>query len=112
VLARETAIPLVGYAKFGPGVALWSSSNGRGTSYGVDGLSGKGSSFGLVLGLGGMLLLNPLQPGASRTLSNNAGIKRTYLFGEFTMMNLDGFGKSTSMNVGDRTWNVGLAFEI
>ena len=46
VLARETDIPLVPYAKLGVGYALWWVSDGADTAADPQGVSGEGASYG------------------------------------------------------------------
>lgn len=112
VLARETWIPLVPYAKVGPAVGLWSSSDGRGTSRTADGLVARGRTNGFVYALGGMLLLDALDRQAAKTFAAERGVQHTYFFGELTIADLRGVGQQNAMQVGDTTWTLGLAFEL
>lgn len=111
VLAKETAIPLVPYAKIGPGVGLWSTENGLGTSE-VDGVLGRGRTFGMIYALGGMLMLDFLDRQAAKTFAAEQGVYHTYFFGEFTWADLHGMGQSNAMHVGDKTWTAGIAMEF
>lgn len=114
VLARETVIPLVAYGKAGVGHALWWTGNDLGPSRGPDGKIGRGSTSGTHFAFGGMLLLDIFEPSSAITLDNEMGINHSYLFFEWMMSNLDGFGAEpgTKMRVGTSTWIAGLAFEI
>ena len=114
VLARETRIPLVPYAKFGIGTALWASENGLGTSrYPADtGKLGEGHTNGLVYAGGLMFLLDALDRQTAKSFQNQQGVNHTYLFAEWTVTAFNGLGQSSAMRVGDRTWNVGFAFEL
>ncbi len=112
VLARETWIPLVPYAKFGPAVGLWSSSDGRGTSRSADGLVARGRTNGFFYAFGGMLLLDALDRQAAKTFAAERGVLHTYAFAEYTIADLSGVGQQNAMQVGDTTWTVGLAFEL
>ncbi len=111
VLARETWIPLVPYAKVGPGVSLWSAGNGSGT-VNVDGVEGKGRTFGMVYAFGGMFLLDSIDRQAAKTFAAEQGVKHTYFFFEYMMAELKGLGQTNAMHVGSRTWQLGLAMEL
>lgn len=113
VLARETFLPLVPYAKFGVGTAFWQATNGRGTARAdVDGTQGSGRTNGLIYALGVMFLLDSLQPQTAKTFRAERGVNHTYLFGEWTVTSFTGLGQSSAMRVGDSTWNLGFAFEM
>jgi len=114
VLARETVIPLVGYGKVGVGHALWWTGSDLGPSRGSDGKIGRGSTSGMHYAFGGMLLLDAFEPSSAITLDNEMGINHSYLFFEWMVSNLDGFGAApgTKMRVGTNTWVAGLAFEL
>ncbi len=111
VLARETWIPLVPYVKAGPAMGLWSASNGSGTSE-VDGVKGKGRTTGMIYAAGMMFLLDVIDRQAAKTFAAEQGVKHTYAFGEFTLAEVTGLGQSGAMQVGDRTWTVGIATEF
>lgn len=113
VLARDMGIPFVFYGKAGVGYALWSSSNDLGTSK-VDGVVGKGHTWGTHFAFGGMLLLDNFDQGSANQLDNETGINNTYVFFEWMQSKLDGFGASdhSALHVGTNTWVLGLAFEL
>jgi hypothetical protein len=111
VLARETWIPIVPYGKVGPAMGLWSTSNGSGTSE-INGRKGEGRTYGMMYAVGGMFLLDVIDRQAAKTFSAEQGVKHTYAFGEFTMLEVTGLGQTGAMQVGDRTWTVGLAAEF
>jgi hypothetical protein len=110
VIARETWVPLVPYAKFGLGYALWRASDAGDTSK-VDGVSGKGRSYGLQMALGGMLMLDMFDREDAKAADSNLGINHSYVFGEWYWSKLDGFG-GDHLQVGTSAWVVGLAFEL
>ncbi|GAC1593070.1 MAG: hypothetical protein NVS3B20_18220 [Polyangiales bacterium] len=105
VLARETWVPLVPYVKLGLGTGLWSASNGLGDA-------GAGRSNGYIYALGGMFLLDALDRQSAKGFETDLGVHHTYLFGEYTVTAFHGLGQVHAMRVGDRTWNLGLAFEM
>jgi len=110
-IARETWLPLVPYGKVGPAMGLWTASNGSGTSE-VNGKKGEGRTFGMMYAVGGMFLLDVLDRQAAKTFAAEQGVHHTYAFGEFTMAEVTGLGSSGAMQVGDRTWTVGVAAEF
>jgi hypothetical protein len=111
-IARETPVPLVPYVKLGVGCAFWSSANETGVSQDASGRSGRGKTFGAVYAAGAMLMLDFLDRQTAKSFSNESGVHHTYAFGEYTITDYEGFGSSTAMHLGDKTWNVGVAFEM
>jgi hypothetical protein len=112
VIARETVVPLVPYAKLGLGYALWWTGDGDGTAESDDGTKGRGSSYGYQYALGLMLLLDWLEPHGASQMDAATGVNNSYLFVEWYVSQLDGFGSGDQMQVGTNTWMLGLAFEI
>jgi hypothetical protein len=111
VLARDYGIPFVPYAKLGIGYALWWASEGGHASV-ADGVVGRGSSYGLQYALGGMFLLDWLDPQTARDADNGLGINHSYVFAEWYNSELNGFGSKSSLNVGADTWVLGIAIEF
>jgi hypothetical protein len=111
VIARETPVPIVPYGKLGVGAALWSVGSGDGTAN-ANGVTGRGLSYGPQVALGGMFLLDVLDPHAAMEMDSDVGINNSYFFAEWYVSNLDGFGSGKQMQVGTSTWALGLAFEM
>ena len=111
VFARELSIPLVPYAKLGLGYALWWTGDGSDTSEDDAGVKGRDASYGLHYALGGMLLLDALDRTSAVEMDNVTGVNNSYLFIEWTVSMLDGFG-GDQMNVGSNSWTLGLALEF
>ena len=111
VFMRDMGVPLVPYAKLGMGYALWWASDG-GSTANQNGVSGKGVSFGPQYALGGMFLLDFLDPQTARDADNGLGINNSYFFAEWYGSELDAFGSKNRMNVGANTWVLGLAIEF
>lgn len=111
VLPRELHVPFVPYAKLGVGYALWWASDGGNTAS-LNGVQGKGVSYGYQFALGGMLLLDFLDQQTARDADNSLGINHSYLFGEWYGSELDAFGSKKRMNVGANTWVLGFAIEF
>jgi hypothetical protein len=109
VLARETFVPLVPYAKLGFGYALWWSSDGDGTAHADDGTAGRGVSYGPQWALGGMLLLDVLDQSSAIEMDATTGVNNSYFFFEWYQSQL---GTSDQMQVGTNTWMLGLALEL
>jgi hypothetical protein len=108
---RDLGFPLVPYGKLGLGYAPWRASNTGGTSS-VNGISGKGQTFGTHVALGLAFALDALDGGASRNMDNAIGINNTYLYAEYYWLNLNGLGQDKALYVGTNTWAMGLAFEF
>lgn len=116
-LAKRTWIPLVFTAKLGLAEALWWTSDKPSTRPArVNGemtnVSGRGRSYGLYYGIGAQLDLSFLDPQRRKRLDSFTGINNIYFFGEFYGLELNGFGAGDVMNVGDRSWVLGLAFDL
>lgn len=108
VLARETAIPLVGYGKAGIGYGLWWAGNELEVQE-------RGHSWGTQFALGGMLLLDAFDEHAAIEIDNEWGINNSYFFFEWMSSNLSGFGANANhsvLQVGANTWTMGLALEM
>jgi hypothetical protein len=111
VFARDFDIPLVPYAKLGFGYGWWWSSDGKKTAK-VDGVVGRGASYGLTYALGGMFLLDILDKDDAVTADGLTGINNSYVFGEWFRPQLDGFGSSSVMDIGSSSWLFGIAIEM
>jgi hypothetical protein len=103
--------PLVPFVKFGLNYTIWwIDVDGKTASYNGD--EAAGGSVGWQFNAGAALLLDVLEPKAAKTLDVELGINHTYLFFELAHVAADGFGSETSLNVGDTSWNAGIAFEF
>lgn len=116
VLARETWIPLVPYAKIGPAFGFWTAENGLGVSEAkaADGSTvlGRGRTNGMLYAFGGMLMLDFLDRQSAKTFDAELGVRHTYFLAEYTLTDLSGLGQSGAMHVGDKTWTLGLAMQF
>lgn len=114
---RELHVPIVPYAKVGVGYALWRAGNTGGTSEVKDASGqvtsrGRGGTAGTNLALGAAIVLDALDRGAIRNLDGSTGINHVYLFAEYYLLTLNGFGASDALRVGSSTWAAGLTFEF
>jgi hypothetical protein len=107
-LARRYGVPLVPYAKLGLSYAFWWINDGVGTATNDAGVKGRDISIGTQAALGGMFLLDILEPSAALGADNESGVNNSYLFFEWSMSNYGG----DQMNVGSSSWVTGLAFEM
>jgi len=113
LLADRWKVPLVPYVKAGLAYAFWWSKDGSGDISSNDaGEKGRGGTWGWQLNTGGMLRLDFLEPGTARAMDRTTGINHTYLFGEYQLSRIDGFGSDKSISLGDSTWFAGLAIEF
>jgi hypothetical protein len=111
VIARETLVPIVPYAKLGLGYALWWSKDQDDTAR-VDGKLGRGRSYGYHLALGAMFMLDVLDRADAKAADAAIGLNHSYIFGEWFKSGLDGFGAKDQLQVGTSSWTVGLAMEF
>lgn len=110
LLADRFNVPLVPYARGGLGYGFWWSRGGnKKVSVDSQGNKGRGGSVGWQANLGMMLRLDFIDRESIRALDRATGINHTYIFGEYMISRLDGFGSDKRMSVGDDTWLVGLA---
>jgi hypothetical protein len=106
--ARNFKVPLVPYAKLGLSWAFWWINDGVGTATTDTGEKGRDVSFGYQASLGGMFLLDILDPGGALSADVDSGVNNSYLFFEWSMSDYGG----NQMNVGSSNWVTGLAFEM
>jgi hypothetical protein len=110
-LSRDFGIPFVPYAKLGLGLGMWWSSDGQ-KSASAHGVAGKGLSYGLTYALGGMFLLDVLDQEDAKSADGLMGINNSYIFAEWFRPQLDGFGSSTTVDIGSSSWVLGIALEM
>lgn len=111
VVARETLVPVVPYAKLGLGYALWWSEDQETTSL-ADGKLGRGRSYGYQFALGAMFLLDIIDRQDAKAADASIGLNHSYVFCEWLKSDLSGFGSKDQLQVGTSTWTLGLAMEF
>lgn len=112
VLAERWSVPLVPYVKFGLNYTIWWINKPDGSTAVFNGDEAAGGTLGWQVNLGAAFQLDVLEPKAAKMLDSDMGINHTYLFFELAHVQADGFGSSERLNVGDTSWNGGLAFQF
>ncbi len=115
LVALRMGVPLVPYAKGGLTYTYWSIANGNGdvaTFPGPPSGKGRGGTPGWTGAVGMALMLNFLDPTASRAFDSESGVNHTYAFFELVHADGSGLGKKGVLHVGDDTWFAGLSFEF
>jgi hypothetical protein len=117
--ALRWGIPLVPYVKLGFELVHWWVMKGNGTEVANDGLSGAGFTFGIVGAAGLAFMLDPLDPRLARDFDNEMGVNHTYLFAEYNIAEVNGFGAKLAdgataayLDLSGRFAMFGLAFEF
>jgi hypothetical protein len=115
-LSREFAIPIVPYVTTGISYYIWWVLDGVGDTAEWEDADGdahtaQGGIFGAHLFVGVKLLLDFLDEGAAANLYDDVGVINTFLFAEYAISWVDGFG-GDHMNVGDQTFMFGLMMEF
>jgi hypothetical protein len=119
-LADAANIPFVPYLRGGLAYHLWWVTNGVGDvaryrgsdpNSGDDDLVARGGKFGFTGTVGMSFLLNVLEPDAALALFDSTSIRGTYLFAEYQVNKVDGFG-GEGFDFSDSTWNLGLYLEL
>lgn len=110
-------VPLVPYVQGGLSYYIWWSTDGVGdVSKWNDPEGGSdealGGIFGLHLGVGLKLLLDWLDESAALGFEEQTGVINTFLFAEYEISWVDGFGAGGHMPLGDETFMFGLMFEF
>ncbi len=110
-LHERTPVPLAFYGKAGIGYAMWWANYADSLDI-ASGSKANDTSWGTNWALGASLLLDALDRRAANNMDATNGINNSFVFIEWYNSNLNGFGNSSTMQVGDSTWMAGLAFEL
>jgi hypothetical protein len=115
--ASRFGFPLVPYGKAGLSAGLWWATDADDdvtTATDASGRSRRGSgvTFGWHAAGGLMFLLDVLAPGMAASMQDEAGVRNTYLFAEYSRSVLDDFGGGRSLVLSDDALSFGLAFEL
>ncbi|MBA2664864.1 MAG: hypothetical protein H0U74_21425 [Bradymonadaceae bacterium] len=109
--ALNHGIPLVPVFKAGLDYYLWSIEGADGETAISNGNNASGGRAGWHASLGLHFLLDVVDPSSAAAFDLNWGINHSYLFVEYMMTRIDGFG-STGFDLSDDQWMFGLAFEF
>lgn len=110
-LHERTPIPLAFHGKAGIGYGMWWANYAESLDV-ANGSKANDTSWGTNWALGASLLLDALDQRAANNMDASNGINNSFVFIEWYNSNLDGFGSSNKMQIGDSTWIAGLAFEM
>ncbi len=113
MIADETVIPVVPYAKLGVSYYLWWITKGNGDlSSTMDKGKARGGTLGWQGSLGLSLRADEIDPSAARSLQTELGVEHAGFFAEVTYADVDGLGMKRKLHVGDFTWFAGVNFEF
>lgn len=104
-------IPLVPVAKGGLNYYFWRIIDPGGDTPETEGRSASGGMFGFQATLGLHFLLNILDPRRAAALHMHWGIRKTYIFAEYTFSRTGIFSQD-AINLSANHWALGLAFEF
>lgn len=116
-MSQNWNLPIVPYGKVGLTYTVWWVTNGNdeiANTYDKDdvGREGHGGTFGFHAGGGVQILLDWFGAGMAAEFDNETGVNNSYLFFEYVYHNVNDFGSTTSLDLGDDTFSAGLMFEI
>ncbi|MEP6865792.1 MAG: MXAN_2562 family outer membrane beta-barrel protein, partial [Deltaproteobacteria bacterium] len=113
-LDDEYGIPVVPYLRGGFGYYVWWSTDPAG-NFSRDPMDANNRALGATAGLVGAVGLairaERIDAEAARSM-HESGLEHAGFYGEINTGWVDGFGKSTKLDVGDTTWFAGVDFEF
>ena len=108
-------VPLVPYFKIALLATPWNVTKGGDTEIFIDEsgkrLEGKGLKWGYGFTVGVAFILDVLSERMAKDLTNDTGIRHSYIFAEFNDDHSDDFGK-VGLNLSARWFTFGLGFEF
>ncbi len=116
-LQQNMGVPLVPYAAAGISYYLWWVLDGLGNVAQWEDTAGnkysaEGGIFGYHVAVGLKFLLDVLEPDAAANLAADVGVYNTYIFGEYNLSRVDGFGSGDHLKLGDDVFMFGLMMEF
>ncbi len=114
VLDDDYGIPVIPYARGGFGYYVWwaTAPDGSFSSDPMDsGNKARGATAGLVGAVGVAFRLERIDASAAQSM-HESGLEHAGFFGEVNAGWVDGFGKSSKLDVGATTWFAGINFEF
>lgn len=109
--AIHHGIPLVPVLKAGLDYYLWSFEDADGKTSSFQGNAGSGGKAGWHASAGLNLLLDVIDPASAAYLDMSWGVNNSYIFAEYMITRIDGFG-GDGLDLSDDQWMFGLAFEF
>jgi hypothetical protein len=109
--AQRWNVPLVPYAKLGLHYTIWMVTKGSGLEQTAAGQNALGGRWGYGLTAGLSLLLDFFEPRMARDFDTDLGVNHSYLFAEYNLTEVTGFG-SPGLDLSGRYFMFGVAFEI
>ena len=107
--ATKYNVPLVPVGRVGLDYYFWQFKNGENVSS-AGGANASGGKAGWHASLALHFLLDVLEPSSAAYFDLNWGINNSYVFGEYMVTRIDGFG-AEGLDLSDNMWMFGLAFE-
>lgn len=111
-LATDYGIPFVPYAKGGFDYWIWWFDDASGDTSKANGRDALGGTLGWHVGGGLRFLLDWFDESSANSFDLEIGVNNSYIFGEFLYSQVDDFGSSKSISIGDAMFMGGLAFEF
>jgi hypothetical protein len=111
-LAERYSVPLVPFVKVGLDYWVWWFRDASDEVAQVGGSDGQGGTFGWHWSAGLKILLDWIDSDTATSFDNEFGVNNSYIFAEFLWADVDDFGASDSLRVGDHTFFFGLSFEL
>ena len=109
--AIHHGVPLVPFARLGVDYYLWRVLDGEGETATFDGSEARGGKAGWHGSLGLKFMLDYANPASASSFDMNWGINNSYLFGEYMITRINGFG-AAGFDLSDEQWLFGLAFDF
>ena len=116
-LTEKYNFPLIPYVRGGFAYTVWWATDGVGETSihepeeGSD-IAAEGATMGYHVSVGMRLLLDGFDPSSANSFDEDMGFNNSYLFIEWSRLELDDFGSETSFVLSDELINFGLAFDF
>lgn len=104
-------IPLAPIVRAGVDYYLWRILDSDGETSTVGGEAARGGKWGWHASVGLQFLLDYIDPSSAASFDVSWGINNSYLFAEYMITRVDGFG-AEGLDFSDNLWMFGLAFEF
>jgi hypothetical protein len=112
MLADQTLVPLVPYAKAGFSYYIWRITKDNGDLASVAGDQAFGGTLGWQATIGLSFRADRIDPEGTKSLETELGVEHIGFFAELTYANVSGLWTSNRLHLGDTSWSAGLNFEF